>query len=179
LLIAVFISYRGKRDYDISRIARTENAGAPYSARTMLVAVGAIAAAFVVQLETDSMILGGLIGFLIFSLSGVLMWSEGDDAFTEGMKMLAMVGFIMITASGFAQVLRDTGLGFDARPHGGAQHRRSAQPHVGHGCPHLPALQPAVDGFRLDCRDHALASPSARATAIGGLGAVFGAVCFT
>jgi predicted histidine transporter YuiF (NhaC family) len=107
--VAIFFSYRGKRDYDMDRIARTENTGVPYSAKTMLVAAGAILAAFLVQLETDSMVLGGLIGFLIFSLSGVLKWSEGDDAFTEGMKMLAMVGFIMIAASGFAQVLRDTG----------------------------------------------------------------------
>ncbi len=109
LLVAIFFSYRGKRDYDMDRIARTESTGVPYSAKTMLVAAGAILAAFLVQLETDSMVLGGLIGFLIFSLSGVLKWSEGDDAFTEGMKMLAMVGFIMIAASGFAQVLRDTG----------------------------------------------------------------------
>ncbi|NVK40809.1 MAG: Na+/H+ antiporter family protein [Oceanospirillaceae bacterium] len=109
LLVAVFISYRGKRDYSVERIARTENTAAAYSRKTLLVAGGAIAAAFLVQLWTDSMVLGGLIGFLIFSLSGVLKWSEGDDAFTEGMKMLAMVGFIMIAASGFAQVLRDTG----------------------------------------------------------------------
>ncbi|WP_188859390.1 Na+/H+ antiporter family protein [Marinobacterium nitratireducens] len=109
LLFAVFVSYRGRREYDIARIARSESTGAPYSGRTLAVAVGAILAAFVVQLQTGSMVLGGLSGFLIFSLSGVLKWREGDDAFTEGMKMLAMVGFIMIAASGFAQVLRDTG----------------------------------------------------------------------
>lgn len=109
LLIAVFISYRGKRDYDEALIARVESRAVTYCGRTLLVALGAILGAFIVQLWTDSMILGGLIGFLIFSLSGVLKWSEGDDAFTEGMKMLAMVGFIMIAASGFAQVLRDTG----------------------------------------------------------------------
>ncbi|WP_432698709.1 Na+/H+ antiporter family protein [Marinobacterium sp. YM272] len=109
LLVAVFISYRGKRDYDLSRIERTESTGAPYSPKTLVVALIALAAAFVVQLLTDSMVFGGMVGFLIFSLSGVLKWQEGDDAFVEGMKMMAMVGFIMIAASGFAQVLRDSG----------------------------------------------------------------------
>ena len=33
---------------------------------------------------------------------------EADDLFTEGMKMLAMIGFIMI-ANGFAEVMRETG----------------------------------------------------------------------
>lgn len=109
LLVAVFISYRGKRTYDLSRIERTESTAAPYSPKTLVVAVIALAAAFFVQLLTDSMVFGGMVGFLIFSLSGVLKWQEGDDAFVEGMKMMAMVGFIMIAASGFAQVLRDSG----------------------------------------------------------------------
>ncbi|KEA63498.1 Histidine permease YuiF [Marinobacterium lacunae] len=109
LLIAIFFSYRGTRDYDLNRIERTESTGTPYSPKTLIVAVVALGAAFMVQLFTDSMVFGGLVGFLIFSLSGVLKWQEGDDAFVEGMKMMAMVGFIMIAASGFAQVLRDTG----------------------------------------------------------------------
>jgi len=36
-------------------------------------------------------------------------WKEADDLFTEGMKMLAMIGFIMIAANGFAEVMRETG----------------------------------------------------------------------
>lgn len=109
LLVAVFFSYRGKRRYNLKRIERTENTGAPYSPRTLIVAALALGMAFLVQLLTGSMVFGGLVGFLIFSLSGVLKWQEGEDAFTEGMKLMAMVGFIMIAASGFAQVLRDTG----------------------------------------------------------------------
>ena len=55
------------------------------------------------------MILGALIGFVVFSASGVIRWKESDDLFTEGMKMMAMIGFIMIAASGFAEVMRETG----------------------------------------------------------------------
>lgn len=109
LLIAVFFSYRGDREYDLDVIAQTERIDVQYSGRTLLVALGAIVAAFVVQLWLGSMILGALTGFLLFNLSGVVKWKEADDLFTEGMKMLAMIGFIMIAASGFAEVMRETG----------------------------------------------------------------------
>ena len=55
------------------------------------------------------MIIGALVGFLIFSVSGIVRWRETDDLFTEGMKMMAMIGFIMIAASGFAEVMKATG----------------------------------------------------------------------
>jgi hypothetical protein len=55
------------------------------------------------------MIVGALAGFVVFSVSGVVRWKEADDLFTEGMKMMAMIGFIMIAAQGFAEVMNATG----------------------------------------------------------------------
>lgn len=109
LLIAVCFSYRGKRDYDLQRIEQAERVDTPYSKMSLAVAGVAVAAAFAVQLLLDSMILGALVGFLVFSLSGVVRWKEADDLFTEGMKMMAMIGFIMIAAQGFAAVMTATG----------------------------------------------------------------------
>lgn len=109
LLVAVFLSYRGKRDYDIERIEQVEKVAVQYNPYSLLVAGVAVAAAFAVQLWLDSMIVGALVGFVIFSLSGVVRWRESDDLFTEGMKMMAMMGFIMIAADGFAEVMRATG----------------------------------------------------------------------
>ncbi|PJI46031.1 MAG: sodium:proton antiporter [Pseudomonas sp.] len=109
LLIAVFFSYRRKRDYDLERIEQAERVDTPYSKMSLAVAGVAVAAAFAVQLLLDSMILGALVGFLVFSLSGVVRWKEADDLFTEGMKMMAMIGFIMIAAQGFAAVMTATG----------------------------------------------------------------------
>ncbi len=80
-----------------------------YNPLTLLVAGLAIAAAFIVQLWLDSMIIGALVGFLIFSLSGIVKWDFTDGLFTEGMKMMAMIGFIMIAASGSADVMKATG----------------------------------------------------------------------
>ncbi|MFV3371898.1 Na+/H+ antiporter family protein [Pseudomonas sp. NY15435] len=109
LLVAVLFSYRRKREYDLERIEQAERVDTPYSKMSLLVAGVAVAAAFAVQLLLDSMILGALVGFLVFSLSGVVRWKEADDLFTEGMKMMAMIGFIMIAAQGFAAVMTATG----------------------------------------------------------------------
>ncbi|KXS53298.1 MAG: Na+/H+ antiporter NhaC [Marinobacter sp. T13-3] len=109
VLVAVFFSYRGNRDYNLEAIAKTERTDIQYNPKTLIMALVAIVVAFVVQLWLGSMILGALAGFVLFNVSGVVKWKEADDLFTEGMKMLAMIGFIMITANGFAEVMRETG----------------------------------------------------------------------
>ncbi len=109
LLVAIFISYRKPRTYDDARIENASAEKVSYNGLSLGVALIAVVAAFVVQLWLDSMIIGALTGFVIFSASGVVRWREADDVFTEGMKMMAMIGFIMIAAAGFAEVMRETG----------------------------------------------------------------------
>ncbi len=108
-LAMAFISYRKKRVYDLAKIEQVEQTAVHYNPLSLMIAGVAIASAFVVQLLLDSMIIGALVGFLIFSVSGIVKWRETDDLFTEGMKMMAMIGFIMIAASGFAEVMKATG----------------------------------------------------------------------
>ncbi|PZW71432.1 hypothetical protein F471_00506 [Pseudomonas sp. URMO17WK12:I1] len=108
LLLALY-SYRGKRSYDLALVERTERVDVSYNRRSLVVAGVAVAIAFGAQLWLDSMIVGALLGFVVFSASGIVRWKETDDLFTEGMKMMAMIGFIMIAASGFAEVMRETG----------------------------------------------------------------------
>ncbi|KFZ35969.1 sodium:proton antiporter [Shewanella mangrovi] len=109
LLIAVLFSYRKPRHYDASKVAKAEHTETKPTPKAIAIAAFAVIIAFVVQLLSDSMVLGALIGFVIFSVSGVVRWKEADDLFTDGMKMMASVGFIMIAASGFAAVMRETG----------------------------------------------------------------------
>jgi predicted histidine transporter YuiF (NhaC family) len=108
LVIASF-SYRRKRVYDLTRLEQAKHVEASYNPKSLLMAGVAVAVAFSVQLWLDSMIIGALAGFLVFSASGVVRWKESDDLFTEGMKMMAAIGFIMITAQGFAEVMTATG----------------------------------------------------------------------
>ncbi|HHX33804.1 MAG TPA: Na+/H+ antiporter family protein [Gammaproteobacteria bacterium] len=109
LLVAILFSYRKKRVYQTVEAGQVGSASSTYNPRSLLAAGAAVIAAFVVQLWLDSMIMGALVGFVVFSVSGVVRWKESDDLFTDGMKMMAMIGFIMIAASGFAEVMRETG----------------------------------------------------------------------
>jgi len=55
LLVAVFISYRKKREYDLAKIEQVEQTAISYNPLTLLVAGVAIAAAFIIQLWLGSM----------------------------------------------------------------------------------------------------------------------------
>ncbi|MCH4294061.1 Na+/H+ antiporter family protein [Shewanella sp. 3B26] len=108
LLVAVFISYRKPRDYVEETILAAEPE-AKVNGRSLVVAVIAVLATLAVQLYTDSMIFGALIGFMVFSLSGALKHVADQDIFTQGVRMMANIGFIMIAAAGFAAVVKATG----------------------------------------------------------------------
>lgn len=107
LLFAIFISYRKPRQYDLLTPEQTSDSQT-LNKRSLTVSLVAIVLAFVIQLTTGSMILGALIGFICFVATGTIKWGEADGAFTDGIKMMAMIGFVMISAQGFAEVLKAT-----------------------------------------------------------------------
>lgn len=109
VLIAVFYTYRKPREYKDTKIEVNETSKVEFSMFKTLMALVAIVATLVVQLQTDSMILGALLGFAVFVFTGVVKVKESDDLFTQGMRMMAQIGFIMITAQGFAEVMKATG----------------------------------------------------------------------
>ncbi|MCY0965265.1 Na+/H+ antiporter family protein [Parathalassolituus penaei] len=109
LLIAVFFSYRRPREYDLKVVEAGSHSEREVTGRGLVVAVAAIVAAFVVQLATDSMVLGAMVGFLIFSVTGVVRWNESESVILDGIRMMASIGFIMIAANGFSEVLKATG----------------------------------------------------------------------
>ncbi|MDA6077751.1 sodium:proton antiporter [Edwardsiella anguillarum] len=109
LLLAIFFSYRRPRRYSEGRILSAEPEHKRIHLRAVWVAVVAIIAALGVQLATNSIVLGALMGFVVFILGGVIHWRDTQDVFTRGVHMMAMIGFIMITASGFAAVIKATG----------------------------------------------------------------------
>ncbi|MDO4928276.1 MAG: Na+/H+ antiporter NhaC family protein [Corynebacterium sp.] len=116
LLIAVFISYRKPRDYQEVPLVQGQDAQVGPSRYKVAVSLIAIVATFAVQLvmqvrdmEADALLVGALVGLAIFLGTGVVNWRQADDVFTQGMKMMAVIGFIMITAQGFASVMQATG----------------------------------------------------------------------
>lgn len=127
LLVAVFISYRKPRQYkqlaidkenrdtivkgkslEGDTLSKTATEAQKQSKLKTLVALAAIVTAFVVQLYTDSLLLGSMFGFGVFMATGVVKWRDADTVFNDGIKLMAMIGFIMITAQGFAEVMKAT-----------------------------------------------------------------------
>ena len=111
VLIAVFITYRRPRDYDDKPVEGQEpdQAEEPVEAYRIVVAVLAIALSLTIQVVANSLMLGALVGFAVFVAARVVRWGEAEGVFDKGIKMMAMIGFIMIAAQGFAQVMKDTG----------------------------------------------------------------------
>ena len=114
LLIAIFFSYRAPREYEDRPIAAEEHQETP-SRYKIWVSILAIIATFAVQIimqaldfESDGLLVGALTGLGILLISGAVDWKHADDVFTNGMKMMALIGFIMITAQGFASVMTAT-----------------------------------------------------------------------
>lgn len=116
LLIAVFFTYRKPRNYRSIDLAPTDYETKEPSRFNVIVAIIAIIATFTVQVimqsmgtEANSLLVGALVGLMIFMLTGAVKWREADDVFTAGMRMMALIGFIMISAQGFAAVMDATG----------------------------------------------------------------------
>lgn len=109
LVIAVFVSYRNPREYQNITNSIEETQRKTASKKDVVVTIVALLAALYAQIQTESMIIGALAGILVLYVSGTMKWREADDVLTEGMRMMAFIGFVMITANGFASVIQKTG----------------------------------------------------------------------
>ncbi len=109
LLTAIFFSYRKPREYAETDLTQVHEELSAVKPKNIAVAIAGIVAALAVQLTTGSMIIGALAGFMVFTFGGVIKWSETQGVFTKGVHMMAMIGFIMISAAGFAAVMKSTG----------------------------------------------------------------------
>ncbi|MCV9899177.1 TRAP transporter large permease subunit [Exiguobacterium sp. N5] len=108
-LIAAFIHYRKPRTYDTIALGPTDYEVRQMSGLKMIMTLAVVLIVLIVQLQTESMIASAVTGLILLSIFRLIPWSEADDIFTSGMRMMAFIGFVMIAASGFAAVIRETG----------------------------------------------------------------------
>ena len=110
LLVAVFISYRKRRSYESHSLTEQQQEVVIEQPKKVLaVGIAAVLCSLIAQNISGSMILGGLVGVAIFTLLGVVKLEQNGDVFSKGIAMMAMIGFIMISAQGFASVMKATG----------------------------------------------------------------------
>ncbi|OUL56779.1 Na+/H+ antiporter family protein [Pseudoalteromonas ulvae] len=109
LLIALLFTYRHKRYYKQSLITEPTQKKVENKQKVLFVGFMAIGLSLIAQNLSGSMILGGLTGVVVFTLFGAVKWHESNDLFSKGVSMMALIGFIMISAQGFSEVIKQTG----------------------------------------------------------------------
>ncbi len=110
LSIAIFFSYRKPRKYIQKQVATVSvHNEKTVSKKDFTVTIIAIIAALVVQTVIGSMVFSAVVGLGILFITGTVKLRDQDDLMTDGMKMMAFIGFVMIAANGFAAILIATG----------------------------------------------------------------------
>ena len=109
LLVSVFITYRKPREYNDSPIEHIGTETKACSRYSMWVIIIAAAVTFGVQIVTQSLPLGALVGLgIIFTLK-VVSKQKMDSMMNEGIYLMGYIAFVMLVAAGFAAVLKETG----------------------------------------------------------------------
>lgn len=108
-LACAFFVYRKPRPYKDVELQEQAKEPQAIKTRNIVFAVIALIASLYAQLQTDSMIIGSLAGIIILYITGALKAKEADTVLADGMRMMAIVGFVMIAANGFSAVIKATG----------------------------------------------------------------------
>ncbi|WP_027340509.1 Na+/H+ antiporter family protein [Halonatronum saccharophilum] len=114
LVIAVFFTYREKREYDINE---SDLAGVEVAATSeetsftlqQLFSLIALVSALGIQWAYGSLPLGALVGLTIMVLSGAIKWKEISQFINSGIGMMGFIAFVMLVAAGYGSVIRETG----------------------------------------------------------------------
>ncbi len=107
-LVGAFIAYRKPRQYKVVDVEKAQEVR-EVKTRNLVFATIALIASLIVQIPTGSMIIGSLVGIAILYVTGALKVKEADEVLSDGMRMMAFVGFVMISANGFSAVINATG----------------------------------------------------------------------
>ncbi|ALC89269.1 sodium:proton antiporter [Bacillus sp. FJAT-18017] len=122
LIIAILFSYKKPRNYNFVELKKVDKSMEETAVgvenrdklngndkKLYVFTLIAIVTAFVLQLAFGSMVVGAIGGITILFLSRVVPLNTGDKVVQEGMVMMGAIAFIMLIASGYANVLKETG----------------------------------------------------------------------
>lgn len=109
LLIALFVTYRKPREYKDIVIAEAPELSSLKLTPQHWFTILAIIVVVVLQIKFESLPFAALGGLLVMFLTGAVKRKDIDAQFSEGIKLMGFIAFVMLVAGGFAQVLKDTG----------------------------------------------------------------------
>lgn len=110
LLLAIFVTYARPREYkNVAADTSASDAVSDKFTAAHAVTLVAILVVVLVQIEWESLALSALAGLLVMFIGQAVKWSQIDDQFTGGIKIMGMVAIVMLVAGGFAEVINATG----------------------------------------------------------------------
>ena len=120
LLISIFITYRSPREYEKIEISDgTSSVEDLKLNKNHYLTLFAAFATLGVQLWTNSLPLGALVGLTVIFGTGAIDHRKMDKLMNEGIGLMGYVAFVMLVAAGYAFVLKETG-SVDALVHSAA-----------------------------------------------------------
>lgn len=115
LFVALLVSYKNKREYnaieisDENVILDEDDSSELKLNKNHYLTLFAAFATLGVQLWTNSLPLGALVGLTVIFGTGAINPKKMDKLMNEGIGLMGYVAFVMLVAAGFALVLKETG----------------------------------------------------------------------
>ncbi len=108
-LVSIFISYRKPREYQNLEVKQAPDKEDLRLTKSHYITLAAAVLTLVVQLWTNSLPLGALVGLAVIFGFKAIDHNKMDKLINEGVGLMGYVAFVMLVAAGFASVMKATG----------------------------------------------------------------------
>lgn len=108
-LVSIFISYRKPREYEDLKVKEYEDKNDIKLTKNHYITLFAAILTLVVQLWTNSLPLGALVGLAVIFGFKAIDHDKMDKLINEGVGLMGYVAFVMLVAAGYASVMKATG----------------------------------------------------------------------
>lgn len=110
LIIAIFVFNKPREYKDIEIVSpQVEVTEDTKLNRAHIVTLIGAFLTLIIQLKFESLPLGALLGIIVMIAGGAVKLKDIDKIFSEGISLMGMIAFIMLVASGYGSVIRETG----------------------------------------------------------------------
>lgn len=110
-LVLGYMFYSKPREYKMEKEVEIEEIKAEdvKLEKPHIFALIAGVSALFIQLQTQSLPLGALVGLGIMIVSRSVPWNRIEEMLNGGIKMMGLIAFVMLVAAGYAEVIKATG----------------------------------------------------------------------
>lgn len=108
-IVAIFISYRKPRKYENFEVKQAKKDEDLKLNKNHYITLSAAILTLLVQLWTNSLPLGALVGLAVIFGFKAIDHDKMDKLINEGVGLMGYVAFVMLVAAGFASVMKATG----------------------------------------------------------------------